>query len=189
MSATEPRDAAAIAAAPGSGGKTRSLKEDLLALMPSLLAYAQSLSRDAADAEDLVQETMLKAIGNIHQFKRGTNLRAWMFTILRNSFYTRYHKRRREPAMDVSKLPEAVEKPSQHWALKLRLVDDALGELAVEQREALILVGGAGLSYEEAAIICGCAIGTVKSRVSRARRRLILVLGYDSEADLLNENS
>lgn len=168
---------------------TRSLQQDILDLIPSLRAYARSLSRSQTDAEDLVQETLVKAVGHVHQFRPGTNLRAWLFTIQRNTFYTRYHKERREPVVDVEEMPPLRSKPAQEWAYKLRQVDEAVGQLPVDQREALMLVGGAGMSYEEAAEVCGCALGTIKSRVSRARTRLLQILDYDSEREFLDERN
>lgn len=167
--------------------QTASIRHDLTDLTPALRAYARSLARDPDEADDLVQETLVKALGSQHQFTPGTNLRAWLFTILRNTFFTRFQKRRREPTMPVDEMPQVATKPAQVWSYKLRVVHEAVGRLPVDQREALMLVGGAGMSYEEAAEICGCAIGTIKSRVSRARGRLIDLLQAESERDFLEE--
>lgn len=129
----------------------------------------------------------MKAIANARQFTAGTNLRAWLFTIQRNTFYTLYHKQKREPVLVVEDLPGVHVKPSQEWSLKLRLVDEAVQKLPPDQREALMLVGGGGMSYEEAAEICGCALGTIKSRVSRARTALLRLLDSEDEHDFLDD--
>ncbi|MEX0760755.1 MAG: sigma-70 family RNA polymerase sigma factor, partial [Tistlia sp.] len=113
----------------------------------------------------------------------GTNLRAWLFTILRNSFYSQLRKRRRE-VEDVDGVHSGalfvVANQVEH--IRMREFQNALGKLPEEQREALIMVGAAGYSYEETAQICGCAVGTVKSRVNRARRKLAALLGEDLAA-------
>ncbi|XEX99089.1 sigma-70 family RNA polymerase sigma factor (plasmid) [Tistrella bauzanensis] len=163
------------------------LHDEIVNLIPSLRAFARSLTRSACEADDLVQETLMKAIANARQFTAGTNLRAWLFTIQRNTFYTLYHKQQREPVLVVEDLPGVHVKPSQEWSLKLRLVDEAVQKLPPDQREALMLVGGGGMSYEEAAEICGCALGTIKSRVSRARTALLRLLDSDDEHDFLDD--
>lgn len=152
-------------------------KERIVLLLPSLRAFARSLTRNPAEADDLVQETMVRALGSLHLFTPGTNLKAWLFRIERNLFYSGYRKRHREAAA-LQQEPGAirVSPPPQEWSLELGALDRALRLLPDEQREALLLVGGSGLSYEEAAEVCGCALGTVKSRVSRARSRLAALL-------------
>ncbi len=152
------------------------LKDEIITLLPSLRGFARSLTRNDTEAEDLMQETLVKAIGSIHQFTPGTNLRAWLFTIQRNTFYTAYHRRRREPQMDAEAVDGLTSQPSQEWSLRLHKLDEALHQLPAEQREALMLVAGAGVTYEEAAEICECALGTIKSRVNRARCRLLEML-------------
>lgn len=169
------------------GVRLSPLHEQMLALLPSLRAFARSLTRCPVEADDLVQESLTKALASIDQFTPGTNLRAWLFTIQRNTFYTNYHKRIREPVLLVDELPGAHTAASQEWALKLKDVDAALQRLPVDQREAVMLVGGGGISYDEAAEICGCALGTIKSRVSRARATLLRLLDSDTENDLLDE--
>lgn len=164
-----------------------SLQSEILDLIPSLRGFAYSLTRNQSDTDDLVQETLTKALTHIDRFKPGTNLRAWLFTIQRNSFYTAHHKRRREPSMPVEDMPVTIAKAGQEWSLKLKTVHEALQHLPLEQREALILVGGAGFSYIEAAEVCGCAIGTIKSRVSRARAQLLVLLESENEMDFLHE--
>ncbi|MGH6985875.1 MAG: sigma-70 family RNA polymerase sigma factor [Caulobacteraceae bacterium] len=152
-------------------------QEDALAMIPKLRAFAWSISRNAADADDLVQETLIKAWSHRDTFEPGTNLRAWLFTILRNTHHTSVVRRRREVLdEDDHHAHSLTSAPRQEWNLTVRALQKALDRLPVENREALMLVTAAGLSYEEAARICGCAIGTIKSRVNRARARLIKVM-------------
>jgi len=168
-----------------STADTAELRGQIVALIPALRAFSRALTRDATEADDLLQETLTKALGHVHQFAPGTNLKAWLFTIVRNTFYTGYNRRRREV---VSPLDEAIEmrsEPSQDWSLKMHAVDAAMRQLPPHQREALTLVGCAGLSYEEAAAVCGCALGTIRSRVSRARTRLLELLEVDALEEFL----
>jgi RNA polymerase sigma-70 factor (ECF subfamily) len=154
---------------------------DLSEQIPTLRAFARTLARDASHADDLVQETLLKAWSNRDRYQAGTNLRAWLFTILRNTFYSEFRKRRREVEdVDGAYVGRLAEKPSQDDRMALNDFAAALARLPVDQREALVLVGATGLSYEEAAAIVGCAVGTVKSRVSRARARLTEMLEPDA---------
>lgn len=163
-----------------------SWRDDVVALIPTLRAFAFSLSRNAADADDLVQETLVKAWTNRDKFAEGTNLRAWLFTILRNTFYTAVVRRKREVPDENGALAERQSSPpSQDWCMALSNLHDALSELPDEHREALVLVGGAGLTYEEAAEICGCALGTIKSRVNRARARLLKIMDADEASDVM----
>ncbi len=164
------------------------LRSEILELIPALRAFARSLTRDAAEADDLLQETLVKALASIHQFRPGTNLRAWLFTIERNTFYTNYRKRRREAVSDLDETNGPSNRPEQDWTLKMRALHSAVQGLPPDQREALMLVGGAGMSYEEAATICNCALGTIKSRVSRARCRLLELLEVESYEDFLDEH-
>lgn len=149
------------------------MADQLVAELPSLRAFALSLTRNHAGADDLVQETVLKAWAKLDSYKEGTNLRAWLFTILRNTFISMRRRTRRE-VEDVDSVHAAnvVQIPEQEGAIELSEFRRALARLPHEQREALILVGATGFSYEEAAAICGCPIGTIKSRISRARRCL-----------------
>jgi RNA polymerase sigma-70 factor (ECF subfamily) len=150
--------------------------------IPALRAFAWSVSRNGPDADDLVQETLIKAWRHRERFTPGTNLRAWLFTILRNTHYTNLNRRRREVRDEDDHYARLLEtEPNQEWGAALSSLRAALDQLPGEQREALILVGGAGLSYEEAADICACAVGTVKSRVNRARARLIKLLDFGGE--------
>jgi RNA polymerase sigma-70 factor (ECF subfamily) len=159
-------------------------KTDLLAAIPSLRAFAVSLSQNADKADDLVQETLVKAWDKQSSFQPGTNLKAWLFTILRNEFYSQMRKRGREVQdSDGIMTARLAVHPSQHGLLDLEDFRSALQTLPEDQREAIILIGASGFSYEEAAEICGCAVGTIKSRVSRARSRLQEILKISGEAD------
>ncbi|MCI0468020.1 MAG: sigma-70 family RNA polymerase sigma factor, partial [Beijerinckiaceae bacterium] len=154
---------------------------DLLAVIPNLRAFSVSLCGNLDHADDLVQETLMKAWSNIGTFVEGTNLRAWLFTILRNIYYSEYRKRRREVAdPDGAFAANLSTAPAQSGHMDLLDFRAALQQLPSDQREALILIGASGLSYEEAAGICGCAIGTMKSRVNRARNRLAEMLSITS---------
>lgn len=148
----------------------------LIAALPALRAFAMSLAQ-SGQADDLVQETLLKAWQNQGRFVPGTNLNAWLFTILRNQFYTQYRKRRREVEdRDGDAAGQLITLPNQEHRATLSKVAAALQKLPPNQREALILVGAQGLTYEAAAEVMGCQTGTVKSRVSRSRAMLSDVL-------------
>ena len=163
---------------------TPSLKEAMLAAVPSLRAFAISLSGNIDRADDLVQETLLRAIANIDSFQPGTNMSAWMFTILRNLFRSEYRKRRREVEDTDGSYAESLKShPEQGSRLEFQEFRGALAKLPPDQREALILVGASGFSYEDAAAICGCAVGTIKSRVNRARSKLSALLYVDGAED------
>jgi len=153
------------------------IRDQMLAALPSLRAFAISLTNDYTRADDLVQETLMRAWTHIDSFQRGTNLNAWLFTILRNLFHSEYRKRRREVAdSDGSYASRLRTLPDQHARLDFQDFRTALAKLPPDQREALLLVGAEGFSYEDAARICGCAVGTIKSRVNRARVRLAELL-------------
>ena len=157
----------------------------ILAAIPSLRAFAISLTNDPVRADDLVQETILRAWDKAESFERGTNLNAWLFTILRNLFHSEYRKRVREVEdADGSYAASLKTHPDQHAHLDFEDFRKALAKLGADQREALLLVGAEGLSYEEAAEICGVAVGTVKSRVNRARIRLAELLSLEGDAEL-----
>ncbi|WP_174219259.1 sigma-70 family RNA polymerase sigma factor [Microvirga sp. 17 mud 1-3] len=161
------------------------LREALLAAVPSLRAFAISLSGQVDRADDLVQDTLLRALSNLHRFERGTNLNAWLFTILRNLFHSEYRKRRREVEDPEGSYASRLKvQPEQGARLDFEDFRSALAKLPPDQREALLLVGAQGFSYEEAANICGCAVGTIKSRVNRARFRLASLLNVDDVDDL-----
>lgn len=159
-------------------------KTDLLGTIPSLRAFAMSLVQNADKADDLVQETLVKAWDKHASFQPGTNLKAWVFTILRNEFYSQMRKRGREVQDSEGTITGRLAvHPSQHGSMDLGDFRTALEKLPEDQREAIILIGASGFSYEEAAEICGCAVGTIKSRVSRARTRLQELLKVSGEAD------
>jgi RNA polymerase sigma-70 factor (ECF subfamily) len=153
------------------------LRASLLKAIPHLRAFAISLTGKVDQADDLVQEAILRGLSHLDSFTPGTDLQAWLFTILRNLFYTSLRKRRREvedpDGVMAGMLSTA---PEQHGRLDLDDLRTALGNLSVEQREALLLVGAEGMSYEEAAAICEVNIGTIKSRINRARTRLAELL-------------
>lgn len=158
-----------------------SLRDQIVACLPNLRAFARTIANNPARADDLVQDTIVKALANLDSFQAGTNLVAWLFTILRNHYYTELRNRRRE-VEDVNGAHAArlVSQPGQIANLEYLDFQSALAELTDEQREALVLVGGSGFSYEQAAEICGCAVGTIKSRVNRARARLNELLDHDA---------
>jgi RNA polymerase sigma-70 factor, ECF subfamily len=152
-------------------------KSNLLALVPFLRAFARSLSGRVEGADDLAQEALVKAWQSRSSFVPGTNLKAWLFTILRNQFYSDHRRSWRQSPWDA----DAAERipgnsGAQEWAAELSDVARALKALPIEQREALVLVGAGGFAYDEAAKISSCAVGTVKSRVARARKALIAIL-------------
>lgn len=160
-------------------------RDDVVGLIPALRAFAWSLSHNGSDADDLVQDTLIKAWTNREKFEVGTNLRAWLFTILRNTYYTNVLRRRREVRDETGEYAGSLRTaPTQEWSMQMRSLQAALQKLPDEHREALILVGAAGLSYEEAAEICGCALGTIKSRVNRARARLLKIMDADDASDV-----
>jgi len=165
--------------------RDKAFKSDLVTLIPQLRAFARTLTGDATAADDLAQDAMMKAWDARASFEMGTNMKAWTFMILRNQFYSEKRRSWRQTQLDqeaAERTLVAIDDPAAPVALdELRL---GLGMLPAEQREALILVGAGGFAYEEAAEICGCAVGTVKSRVSRARRALQAILesgGYDRD--------
>ncbi len=160
-------------------------RDGLMAAIPSLRAFARSLSGSIDRADDLVQETLVKAWSHAETFQPGTNLNAWLFTILRNVFYSEMRKRRRE-----------VEDADGTYALRLATPGEqsarvdfsdfqaALAKLPSDHREVLILIGASGFSYEEAAQICGVAVGTIKSRLNRARNRLAQLMSIEEVSDI-----
>lgn len=162
-------------------------REEIVEYLSALRAFAMSLCRDSATADDLVQETIIKAWSNIDKFDVGTNMRAWLFTILRNTYYSLYRKRSREVAdVDGEFTSQLSEKPAHDGRLALLDFSAAFKLLPDEQREALLLVGASGFSYEEAAEMCGCAIGTVKSRANRGRQKLaeLMQLGENETPEI-----
>ena len=139
-------------------------------------------TRKRAQADDLVQDTLVKALANVERFEPGTNLRAWLFTILRNHYYSQLRKLKREVEDADGKFAARIAvRPEQDGSVDLEDFKLAFAQLAPDHREVLTLVGASGCSYEEAAQICGCAVGTIKSRVNRARKKLADMLGLDDE--------
>ena len=149
------------------------VRDAMLATVPSLRAFAISLSGNVDRADDLVQETLLRALANIHSFEPGTNMSAWMFTILRNLFRSDCRKRRREVEDPDGSYAESLKsQPEQEGRVEFKELRAALGQLPPDQREALLIVGASGFSYDEAAEICECAVGTVKSLLARTYKAL-----------------
>lgn len=163
------------------------LAEQLAALVPNLRAFARSLCGNAHQADDLVQETLVKAWKNQSSFTPGSNLKAWLFAILRNTFLSerRKHKYEVEDQDGVLAAQLSVH-GAQAGHMDLLDFEKAFAQLPDEQREALVLIGAEGFSYEEAALMCGCAVGTVKSRVNRARVKLCELMGVDGSTDFGN---
>ncbi len=156
-------------------------RQDLLTTVPTLRAFALSLTRSPDRADDLVQEALMRALKHRDRFEDGTNLQAWVFTILRNHFHSDVRKRMRmvEDA-DGALAARLSTPPEQVQRLHLHEFQAALNQLTPEQREALMLVGAQGIAYEDAAATLGVPVGTIKSRVNRARARLAEILGYAS---------
>ncbi|MGR3484584.1 MAG: RNA polymerase sigma factor [Paracoccaceae bacterium] len=165
------------AAAPTPAPEPRNPREELIDHLPALRAFALSLTRNSSQADDLVQDTVVKAWSNLDKYQVGTNLRAWLFTILRNTFYSGRRKAQREVS-DVDGIHTAglSEKPAHDGRMQMTDFMKAFDKLPEEQREALIYVGAQGFSYEEAAAISGVAIGTIKSRANRGRAKLAELL-------------
>ena len=157
----------------------------MLDCLPQLRAFAISLTGDMTRADDLVQEALLKALSNLDRFEPGTNMRAWLFTILRNHFHTEFRRRRREiedvDGVIAARVPLL---PEQEGHVAMGELKTALAKLSPKHREVLLLVGAQGLSYEETARICGTHVGTIKSRMNRARYRLAELMGISPADDL-----
>jgi RNA polymerase sigma-70 factor (ECF subfamily) len=170
---------------PNRGEATRDrLREELIALLPELRAFARFLSRDRAAADDLVQEAVTRALAALAQFQPGTSLRAWTFTILRNVHHEQARRRRTEQrVIEQRALPDAAGAPTQHSLAELSDLERLLWDLPPLLREALVLVGARGLGYEEAATVCRVPVGTMKARVSRARTQLARAMGRDTRSD------
>lgn len=155
-------------------------KRQLLQHIPRLRGFALSLTHDSARADDLVQDVLLRAWRARDSFELGTNLHAWLFRILRNAFYNDAVVRRRE-VQDVDGVHAARLRAdaSQEWRIRWQEMLRALQELKPHAREALLMIAAAGMSYEEAAAICNCPVGTMKSRVKRARAELAERIGFE----------
>lgn len=145
----------------------------LAGVIPHLRAYGRSLCGNPDLADDLTQDTMVKAWASRDRFERGTSIKAWTFVILRNTFLSQMRRNKFRGEYDESAIERTLSTPaSQETSGEMADLQRGLMELPQDQREALILVGAGGMSYEEAASICECALGTMKSRVSRARAAL-----------------
>ncbi|MBT8417975.1 MAG: RNA polymerase sigma factor [Silicimonas sp.] len=160
-------------------------RNELVEHLGPMRAFAMSLCRNSATADDLVQEALVKAWTNIDKFEPGSNMRAWLFTILRNTYYSLHRKRKREVEdVDGAHAETLSQKPDHDGRLALRDFNVAFEHLSDEQREALILVGASGLTYEEAAEACGVAVGTIKSRVNRGRSRLAELMNFSDDEEM-----
>ena len=169
--------APATAAEEGRG----EFRQHLLAAIPKLRAFALSLAAHADYADDLVQETLMKAWNHQNSFQEGTNIKAWLFTILRNEYFSQLRKRRRDVEDSDGDYAGSVMTPGgQESQLDMADLRIALQQLPDDQREAVVLVGASGFSYQEVADICHVPVGTVKSRVNRARNKLAVLLGHDA---------
>ena len=167
-----------------SASADKVFRDDLLAIIPQLRSFARGLCGNRDLADDLAQDAMTRAWAARSSYQPGTNFRAWMFMILRNQFYTTIRKNSRMVSWD----PEIAERllvvdASQHDRINVEDVSKALQKLSVEQREVLMLIGANGMSYEEAAEVMGCAIGTIKSRLARGRVALSALINGPSQLD------
>jgi RNA polymerase sigma-70 factor (ECF subfamily) len=168
---------------------SKAVQTELIALLPNLRAFAISLCGDPDRADDLIQETVLKAWKHLDSFTEGTNLRAWLFTILRNTFLSHLRRRRDDVSLDDqdgASMHLSVAPAQLTWLGSKDLIK-AMESLTYDQRAAIILVGAEGFTYEEAAAICHCAVGTIKSRVNRARLRLLDILDITRTTELTGD--
>ncbi len=156
----------------------------LVELIPRLRRYARALVGDRATADDLVQDTLERAWAKLHLYRRGTDLRAWLFTVMHNVHVNRVRAARvTDPLED--EMPELAQRPAQGDALLVRDLDRAIGRLPADQRSVLLLVTLEEMSYEEVARTLGIPIGTVMSRLSRARDKLrAMMMGQSATAKL-----
>lgn len=160
---------------------------EIVQSIPALRVFARTFCRDIGDADDLVQETLTRAIASIHQSRPGASMKSWLFTIMRNSFYTHMRVERREApgaAECVSGRP--VCDATQEWSARGQEIARAIQRLPDPQRE--VLIGVLGISGSEAAGICGCAMGTIKSRLNRARLRFLEELGEATPGSLMEQD-
>lgn len=164
------------------------LQAEIVLLIPALRAFAKRFYRSQTNAEDLVQDTLVRALGNVDKFQPhsalASGLKSWMFTIMRNTFCTRVRREKREtpsPTECVSST-RAME-PSQEWSLAVSEFETAFQHISPHQRDVILRVVLDGETYEDAAVRCGCAVGTIKSRVNRARQQLAEEIGWSDHAD------
>ena len=157
-------------------------REDIIGHLPAMRAFAVSLTQNAALADDIVQDAIVRAWTNFDKFEAGTNLRAWLFTILRNTFYSYRRKLKREVEdIDDTTAATLTTQPDHDGRLEVNDLIKALRHVSIEQREAVVLVGALGFTYEEAAKLCSVPVGTVKSRANRARAQLALLMDGSTE--------
>lgn len=161
-------------------GDTPEFQESLIEVLPHLRAFARSLTRRRDQADDLVNDAVVRALAAADQFQPRTNFKAWMFTILRNLYYNEGRKNRSMVPFEDAEVWLHAIPPTQHAALEFCDFRRAFWQLSDDHREVLILVGASGLSYDEAAGVCRCAVGTIKSRVSRARSELLHLMSDDA---------
>ncbi|TWD45409.1 RNA polymerase sigma-70 factor (ECF subfamily) [Agrobacterium vitis] len=167
-------------------------REEIVELIPALRAFAWTFCSNPEDADDLVQETLVRAINSFDQYKEGTRLKSWLFTIMRNTFSTRYRKRKRETVGIPDGMLNTLTTPAtQEWSAHARDVHSALMRIPQQYRDVLVLVTLMNESYEEVAKIHGCRVGTIKSRMNRARQRLKEELGEldDTDTQAPSENA
>lgn len=177
--------------APETGSERLSVREEIVQAIPALRLFARSFHKEADRADDLVQETLMKAYASLHQFTPGTKLKSWLFTIMRNAHNTNYKRRVREATgfegdVGDQAIPVA---PTQEWTLRGHELQHALHRLAPEFREALMLVCVMGSSYEEAAEAMGCPLGTIRSRVNRGRQYLLEQLQEQSRDTAIEKDT
>jgi RNA polymerase sigma-70 factor (ECF subfamily) len=154
------------------------LRTALAQMLPELRAFARLLAGPPAEADDLLQEALARMLAGLERFEPGTNLRAWAYAVLRNTFREQHRQRRRQVLREGQAMPEPGASGGQEERQELRELSGAIRRLPPAQREALVLVGAQGLSHEEAAAICEVPVGTMKARVSRARSALATMLGH-----------
>jgi RNA polymerase sigma factor (sigma-70 family) len=173
-----------------TNGPDRGEEPTIVDLIPALRAFARTFCRDPSEADDLVQETLTKGIANIDKFEPGTRMKSWLFTIMRNTFYTAVKASNREaPGLLDCASGRPTSEATQEWSVRGKEVQAAINRLPECHREVLVLVGVLGMSYEEAAAICGCAVGTVKSRLNRARLSVLTDLGEPSSETLVESTT
>jgi len=149
------------------------VEAEILEYLPALHKFARRFHRTESDVEDLVQDTLLKALGNLDKFQAGTSVKSWMFTIMRNAFCTKYARNKREQVgLDDVQINKFSTKPEQEWRVQGQEIEQAIAALNADHRKAVDLIIVQGTSYEDAAVLCHCAVGTIKSRVNRARASL-----------------
>lgn len=158
-------------------GRRLCIEAEIIAYIPALQKFAHRFHRMQSDVDDLVQDTLLKALGNLDKFQEGTSVKSWMFTIMRNGFCTKFARSKREQVgIDDVQSNRFSLQPEQEWRIQGQELEYAIASLHVDHRRAIDLVVIQGTSYEDAAAICDCPIGTIKSRVNRARASLARTL-------------